>query len=424
MEKITERLEVYLGDRRIGLLIRENGRLAFVYDRQWLDNPSSHPLSLSLPLREAPFADFETRTWFGNLLPEGDFLNAVARRLGRSTGDIFGLLFDLGGECAGAISLLPTGKASLEAGRYQQFSEDDLFALVSADPPLPLLAGETGVRLSLAGAQNKVPVYVDGDKILKATGTLATTHILKPPIRAAIALPHTVQNEAFCMQLAGKMGLVVPKAQVRAVRDQSFYLVERFDRRSEQGRIARLHQEDFCQALGVEANLKYEESGGPSLVAIWRLLRTHSAAPAVDGLQLLRWVGFNFLIGNADAHGKNLALLYGEDGSVRLAPFYDLLCTAVYPQPDQRLALRLGGERRPERLRRRHWERLAEELEIAPRAVFGELERLTRTCEKTAEALVGEFTDRYGCGETMNAVLGVIRRRSGQAWAFLGGRPD
>jgi serine/threonine-protein kinase HipA len=144
----------------------------------------------------------------------------------------------------------------------------------------------------------------------------------------------------------------------------------------------------------------------------------------VDGLQLLRWVGFNFLIGNADAHGKNLALLYGEDGSVRLAPFYDLLCTAVYPQPDQRLALRLGGERRPERLRRRHWERLAEELEIAPRAVFGELERLTRTCEKTAEALVGEFTDRYGCGETMNAVLGVIRRPSGQAWAFLGGRPD
>jgi serine/threonine-protein kinase HipA len=424
MEKITEQLEVYLGDRRIGRLSRENGRLAFVYDRQWLDDLRSHPLSLSLPLREAPFADFETRTWFGNLLPEGDFLNAVARRLGRSTGDVFGLLVDIGGECAGAIRLLPPGEASPEAGRYQPFGEDELFALVSADPPLPLLAGETGVRLSLAGAQNKVPVYVDGNKIFKATGTLATTHILKPQIHTAISLPHTVENEAFCMQLAGKLGIVVPNAQVRAVRNLNFYLVERFDRRREQGRIERLHQEDFCQALGVEANLKYEESGGPTLLAIWRLLRSHSSAPAVDGRQLLRWIAFNFLIGNADAHGKNLALLYNETGSVRLAPFYDLLCTTVYPELDQRMAMRLGGERRPDRLRRRHWERLAEELGISPRAVFGELENLTQAIENTAEALAGEFNDRYDSGDTMNSILEIIRRRCGRAWAFLGGRSE
>lgn len=424
MEKIIEQLEVTLGDRRIGILSRHNGRLAFVYDPQWLDDPLSHPLSLSLPLRGAPFADFETRNWFGNLLPEGDFLNAVARRLGRSTGDVFGLLVDLGGECAGAISLLPQGKAAAETGGYQPFREDELFTLVSADPPLPLLAGETGVRLSLAGAQNKVPVYVDGNNILKATGTLVTSHILKPPIHTAISLPHTVENEAFCMQLAGKLGLVVPNAQVRSVRHLNFYLVERFDRRSKRGQIERLHQEDFCQALGVEANLKYEESGGPSLSTIWRLLRSHSSAPAVDGRQLLRWISFNFLIGNADAHGKNLALLYSETGSVRLAPFYDLLCTTVYPELDQRMAMRLGGERRPDRLRRKNWERLAEELEISPRAVFGELENLAQKIEKAAEALAGEFNDRYDCGETMNTILEIIRRRSGRAWAFLGGRPE
>lgn len=421
---VSEQLAAYLGDRRIGMLGREDGRLSFRYGRQWLDDPRSHPLSLSLPLREAPFGDSETRTWFGNLLPEGDFLNAVARRLGRSTSDVYGLLVDLGGECAGAISLLPPGTAPQTAGHYQKLNEDEVFALVSANPPYPLLAGEKGVRLSLAGAQNKVPVYVDDSGIHKATGALATTHILKPPIRAAIALPHTVENEAFCMQLAGRLGLVVPSAQVLAVRGQSFYLVERFDRRRAQGRIERLHQEDFCQALGVEANLKYEESGGPSLAAVWRLLRKHSAAPALDGRQLLRWVAFNFLIGNADAHGKNLALLYGEDGSVRLAPFYDLLCTAIYPELDQRLAQRVGGERRPDRLRRRHWDRLAEDLEIAPRAVFGELERLTQACEKTAEALAREFTDRYSCGETLNAILEVIRRRSARAWAMLGGRLD
>lgn len=104
---MIEHLDVYMRDIRVGNLSRENGRLTFEYDRQWLASPERHPISLSLPLRESPFAAAETRTWFGNLLPEGDVLNAVARRLGRSTGDVFGLLVDLGGECAGAVSLLP-----------------------------------------------------------------------------------------------------------------------------------------------------------------------------------------------------------------------------------------------------------------------------------------------------------------------------
>ncbi len=418
----TERLEVYLDIRHVGTLHREGGRLAFQYGRMWLEDPQSHPLSLSLPLRETPFSDNATRTWFGNLLPEGDLLTSVARRLGRSTGDVFGLLVDLGGECAGAVSLLPPGVSPLKAGGYQRLSEDELHTLVSGDPASPLLAGETGVRLSLAGAQNKVPVFIDETGCHKATGTLATTHILKPPIRAALPLPHTVENEAFCMQLAVRLGLDVPQAEVRSVRGQTFYLVERFDRVREQEEVTRLHQEDFCQALGIEANLKYEESGGPSLADIWRLLREHSAAPAADSRQLLRWVGFNFLIANADSHGKNVALLF-SNGAVRLAPFYDLLCTAIYPQLDQRLALRLGGERRPEKLRRRHWEDLAGELRIAPRAILGELGRLTRTIEPEAEALAREFTARYGCGETMEAILKIIRRRAGRAWASLGGRP-
>jgi len=420
----NEQLDVYLRGRLVGGLIRDNGRLSFHYDRSWLDDPFAHPLSLSLPLREAPFADSETRGWFGNLLPEGDVLHAVARRLGRSTGDIFGLLVDLGGECAGAVRLLVPGRTPEEGGGYQCLDENDLYALVTDVPPLARLAEEQGMRLSLAGAQNKVPVYVDEAGIFLATGARATSHILKPQIHAAIDLPHTVENEAFCMKLAGRLGLVVPAVRVGRVRDRNYCLVERFDRRRSQDQIERLHQEDFCQALGIEANLKYEEGGGPSLAVIWRLLRRHSAAPAVDGRQLLRWIGFNFLIGNADAHGKNIALLYGSDGSVRLAPFYDLLCTAVYPAIDRRLALRLGGERRPERLRRRHWEGLAEEFGIATRAVFAELKQLTQAIEKTAEDLAGQFMDRYACEETMNGILEIIRQRSSWAWAVLGGRPD
>lgn len=421
---MSEHLDVYMRDIRVGNLSRENGRLTFEYDRQWLASPERHPISLSLPLRESPFADAETRTWFGNLLPEGDVLNAVARRLGRSTGDVFGLLVDLGGECAGAVSLLPLNQTPLAKGHYQRLGEAELFALVASDSPPPLLAGEEGVRLSLAGAQNKTPVYVDIIGLCKATGTLATTHILKPPIRAAIPLPNTVENEAFCMQLAEKLGLIVPKAEIRTVRNQTFYLVERFDRHFNGTMVERLHQEDTCQALGVEANLKYEESGGPSLAAIWRLLLQHSAAPALDARQLLRWAGFNFLIGNADAHGKNLSLLYGNNGSVRLAPFYDLLCTACYPQLDLRLAMRLGGERHPNKLRRRHWELMSEELNIPSKTIFNELERLTRAIETTADSLAADFRKNYDCNETLSAIQEIIRQRSSRTWAMLGGRPD
>lgn len=416
-------LIVYLREQRIGVLVQNQGHLAFHYDRAWLLAPDRHPLSLSLPLRETPFDDAATRTWFGNLLPEGDALTAVARRLGRSTGDTFGLLVDLGGECAGAVSLIPPEAEISQQGDYQRWSDDELLSLASADPPPPLLAGETGGRLSLAGAQNKVPVYVDDTGWFKCIGTWATTHILKPPIRSAIPLPHTVENEAFCMQLAERLGLVVPQAEIRMIRDQSFYLVERYDRIRRDGRVVRLHQEDTCQALGIEANLKYEESGGPTLAVIWRLLRNFSAAPAVDARQLLRWISFNFLIGNADAHGKNLSLLYDSDGSVRLAPFYDLLCTDCYSQLDKRMAMRIGGERHPEELRRSHWERLAEELEIRPKVLLNELEGLTRVIESHAAHLVEEFKGSHDCGETMTGIQEVIRKRSSRAWAMLGGRP-
>ena len=419
-----EYLQVFLNDRLVGTLRRVSAGLTFAYDREWLDHPQSHPLSLSLPLREIPFTDQQTRTWFGNLLPEGDVLTAVARRLGRSTGDIFGLLVDLGGECAGAVRLLSPDSETSEVGHYQQLSEKELYHIVTADPPLPLLAGESGVRLSLAGAQNKVPVLVDGDKIYKATGSLATSHILKPPIRAIVSLPYTVENEYFCMQLADRLGLFVPHTRIATVGNQNFYLIERFDRYRSQGKVERLHQEDFCQALGIEANLKYEESGGPALTSIGKLLRRHSSAAAADMRQLLRWIVFNFLIGNADAHGKNLALLYGRNGSVRLSPFYDLLCTAAYPELDQRLAMRIGGERKPERLRRHHWERLAEELDIAPRAIFAEMRTLTQLIEKAAEELVEEVQATGESADIVTAINEIIRRRTARAWAFLGGRPD
>lgn len=421
---MIDELIVCLRERRVGVLRQREGRLAFGYDEEWLQAPERHPLSLSLPLREEPFADSATRTWFGNLLPEGDVLAAVARRLGRSTGDIFGLLVDLGGECAGAVSLIPPGGEFSQQGHYEKLSDDELLSLASADPPPPLLAGETGVRLSLAGAQNKVPVFVDAMGIYKSIGAWATTHILKPPIRSAVPLPQTVENEAFCLQLAKELGLVVPQAEILTIREQNFYLVARFDRQRQDDRVVRLHQEDTCQALGIEANLKYEESGGPGLAAIWKLFRKYSATSAADARQLLRWIGFNFLIGNADAHGKNLSLLYGSDGSVSLAPFYDLLCTACYPQLDPRLAMRIGGERHPHKIRRLHWERLAEELEIPPKLILRELEGLTSVIEKRAANLADRFGRRYGDSATIEEIQKVIRQRSSWAWAILGGRPD
>ena len=276
-------------------------------------------------------------------------------------------------------------------------------------PNRPLLAGEKGIRLSLAGAQNKLPVFIDDkQKICIATGNSPSTHILKPPIPRIEA---SVENEAFCMTLASRMRLPVASVLIRKNQD-TILVVSRYDREQKgAGTVFRLHQEDFCQALGILPEQKYESEGGPSLERCFALLKDHSIRPAADQRALLGWVIFNVLIGNADAHAKNLSILFTDKGP-RLAPFYDLLSTQVYPHLADKFAMKIGGENRPRWLHTRNWERFADAVSLKRRYVLNMVSDMASRIVSVAEPLAKSFDETHDGGKIVGKIMEPLRKRA------------
>jgi serine/threonine-protein kinase HipA len=386
-------LDVYLNETLVGELQQEGGELAFRYAPGYLNVPAPLPLSRHLPLGSEEFSDAATRAFFANLLPEGGMREQVARALGLSPGNVFGLLEALGGDCAGAVSVVRPGELPKRQSSYKRLGSVELEARLAELPAHPLLAGEEGVRLSLAGAQNKLPIYFDGHDFHLPQGSAPSSHILKT------AIPHledTVLNEVFCMNLAARLALNVPEATVIRSGNARVYMVARYDRqRTEDGGLLRLHQEDFCQALGIPPELKYEKEGGPGFAGCFELVREWSSEPLADVAALLRWALFNFLIGNADAHGKNLAFLYAA-GSVRLTPFYDLLSTAVYERRvDNKFAMKMGSQKDPRYLSGHNLERFATEIKVGLRVVKAQLRELSDRMKAEVPPLAEEYRRSY-----------------------------
>lgn len=273
---MSRALDVYLADRKAGTLRQDDGgRLAFTYEATYLTSADARAISVSMPLRDEPLADEIARPYFSGLLPDERARARLASALHISEGNAFGLLEIIGGECAGALSLFPKGQQppKQEGADIEELVPARLTDLLGKLRSRPLLGGEEGVRMSLAGAQDKLAVCVDGDVIGLARDGRPTTHILKPFITA---LEGSVENELFCMRLARKMKIAAPKVEMRSAGNISFILVERYDRlRQKQGGILRLHQEDFCQALSVPPELKYESEGG-TLQDMAEAIRTHA----------------------------------------------------------------------------------------------------------------------------------------------------
>ncbi len=364
-------LNVFWDTELIGRLSKSGGQdMSFQYASSYLASPQSQAISLSLPLQEGAFSGSVSQTWFANLLPEGEIRGNVAQKLGISQRNEFAMLKAIGGDCAGALRLLPESVSNVSEGKLIPLPWNELESKISSSPRPSLLAlvlqdGE--IRLSLAGAQDKLPVHIANGRLALPSGNAASTHLLKI---SNGNFPGLVQNELFCLTLARKVGLSVPNAEM-AKTETSILLVERYDRYTDfDGVVHRLHQEDFCQALGSPPELKYENEGGPSLDVIFAALERGSQTPLPDKRELLKWVFFNFIIGNADAHAKNVSFLYGKKGEEigpRLAPFYDLVCTEVYDQLAKKQAQKIGGENRPWYVARRHWERFASLIEVNPK---------------------------------------------------------
>lgn len=415
----AEDLDVKFGGKRVAVVdVTRHDRLVLTYDKAWLRSDRAFPISISLPLRADPFDDGAAQAFFANLLPEGQARQAICSRLGISVANDVELLRAIGGECAGALSIgphRPVGRRPGEEG-YERLTDARLAKLVDDDAIVPLLIGGPPTRLSLAGAQDKLPVAVfDGELYLPLEGA-ASSHILKLPNPRYRHLP---LNEAFVMGLAARLGMVVASAEVVTKTDPPSLLVERYDRRRiGDDEIERLHQEDLCQALGLPPIHKYEQEGGPTFASAVKIVRDHVSSPLVDVRRLLEWQAFNVIAGNSDGHGKNLAILY-DGGDLRLAPFYDLLSTRQYPGLDRRLAMSVGSRRDPAELHRPQWEQLARDVGIGPRVVIETVSSIAERCVEVLPAWTREFRHRNGNRAVLQTLPRWITRQARKVLANL-----
>ena len=410
---MTDRLSVWWDGRISGCLyLGPDGETLFAYDAAWLADPKAPTLSFSLPKQAEPFKRSAVQAFFGGILPEEGQRTAIARALGVSADNEFRLLEYLGGEVAGALMLLPEGEtpASPSDAAPKLLDDDALVQLLDHLPLRPMLAGEDGLRLSLAGAQSKLPVLlIDGQIALPAPGQ-PTSHILKPPISR---FEGTTENEYFCMSLASAIGLDVAAVEMRVVAERSFLLVTRYDRAvSAGGSVTRLHQQDFAQALGVPSHRKYASEGGPIFPDCFALLRRAATRPAREILKLLDAAIFNVIIGNADAHAKNFSLLHSGGnggGAITLAPLYDLLSTVIYPDLHVKLAMKIGGKAVLEDIEPRHWERFAADAQLGAPFVRA---RIGQLCDAVIVAIDGEFVKALPLAADFSAAKAVVRERA------------
>lgn len=404
---MTSQLVVMFSNNPVGqIVLDEKRRWIFQYDSAWLKNSDAFPISIQLPLQEAPFDPDYAKPFFANLLPEGAVRNLIAKKLQVSEGNVFELLKRLGGECAGALSLYPTPQSAQGRGNYSAISFAEFDQLLDNVSQRPLLLVDKNARLSLAGAQEKVPVYIKETDLFFPENGAASTHILKP------AMPHfegSVQNEAFCMGLARDMGLLVPEIEIRSGNQgRSAFLIKRYDRQiNRNGSIMRLHQEDFCQALGLMPDQKYQNEGGPAFSDCFEILDHDVTQPALDKKRLIEWAVFNFLIGNCDAHAKNISLLISTD-TIQLAPFYDLMSTAVYEGLSEKMAMKIGGHYERDIIAARHWEKFADDIGVKPTIVLQILKKFSDELPKFAKTEGPKFSAQHGGAETVTKIIAVI----------------
>jgi serine/threonine-protein kinase HipA len=395
-------LLIFDDQARVATVETDQGAPRLVYEEAWRSGPRAFPVSLTMPLDRAEHAPDVVVPWLMNLLPEGEPLRAMSRAIGVAQDDILGLIAQTGGDLAGGLTIgrpRPANGPDL----LPIPSEDDLERIIEDLPSRPFLVGEEGVSMSLAGAQDKLPLALADGRLAVPIGGVSSTHILKPDNPR---LPGSVQNEALCMVLARRCGLPVAPVTTGIAGARAYLLVTRYDRVQDAARTVRLHQEDFCQALGRPPVAKYQHNSsgvpGPSLAEMFDVVRQHMTAR--DTNRLLDAVIFNVAIGNVDSHAKNYSILL-QPGRALLAPLYDLMSELDWPNITPNHAQDVGGQRRGRHIYGRHWRRMAQETGLAGpatvRRVTAVVARILAELPAAMEEVAampagGERLDRFG----------------------------
>lgn len=401
--------DVLLHDKLVGCLEPRGRGIRFTYAAEALDEFSIPPLSLSLPKRAEPYADSVAGAFFRNLLPEQAYRRLVVSTIGSATENDLALLGAIGGECPGAVSIWPVGERPSSPPKHRSLSEGEIEGLFSAGGQGELAAALTRGRLSLAGAMEKIALLRDSKGWWLPLNGAITSHILK---QAAVRFEHLLENELFCSKLANVVDLGVSSVGLVS-KNVRVFQAERYDRVMVDGDLTRLHQEDFCQALGIDPSRKYQHDGGPGIKNCARTILRYSAAPVIDLDRLVSWVGFNYLIGNEDAHAKNLAFLHTSTGTT-LAPFYDIVSTTVYEGLERRMSMKIGRAWDGRNVQGADWRLLARHVDLpwpAVREILSELADRVSTSLPDANATAFEL---YGHSSIYESITKVVTDRLAQ----------
>jgi len=357
----------------------------FTYDPQWIKSPVCRSLSLSMPINaSAEIRGAVVANYFDNLLPDNEQIRKrLKTRFGTKSDRAFDLLEAIGRDCIGAVQLLPTGTAPIgfDQIQYKTLSEAGVAGLLRLAQGLP--AQETDAhkdfRISIAGAQEKTALLKIGKQWCLPKGATPTSHIFKLPIGLVggyqFDLSHSVENEWLCLKFLSALGLPVASADIGQFEDQKALIVERFDRRwiparaGKQRWLARLPQEDFCQALGVSPDDKYEASGGPGILAALKILQGSQSASLDQSIFIIAQFAF-WLLAATDGHAKNFSIRLHANDKYEMTPLYDVISAwpmigkgpRSLPFQDAKMAMAIRGKNPHSRIaeiQTRHWKALA-----------------------------------------------------------------
>lgn len=406
-------LDVIINSQHVATLSDNAGVWSLGYTSEWEASPESYDLSPALPRHKGTLTDTSSsrpvQWFFDNLLPEEQARALLANDAKVEFADAFGLLSYYGSESAGAITLLPDGRLPQASG-LQPLSDAQLSERIRHLPRVALTTGAPK-RMSLAGAQHKLPIVMMEDSLFEPIGSTPSTHILKPDHPHRDLYDATSVNEWFVMNIAGAVGLDVPDVTIRRV-PEATYLIERFDRRRVHDQLERIHVLDACQLLTLDKSFKYQQATTATLQKVLGLVRN----VAQTRIQLFKWLVFNILVGNNDAHLKNLSF-FVRPNAYQLAPHYDLLCTAVYgdsaaPWLDAELVWKPEGIRTHAEVTKASVISLGEAIGVRPLLAQKIIGTLVPGVENAARALLDKHADNWNAGEcrlVRRIVHGVIR---------------
>jgi serine/threonine-protein kinase HipA len=426
---MSRKLNVYLHGRKAGELCEdEQAQLTFSYEPD-----AKEPLSVRMPLHAkfdgsfkhdglvkydgtvhaalaAQFPHSYAFPFFENLIPEGRQLEIIAARMQIPENNPFSILEKIGGDCAGAVSLYEGIIPDKTTGPLREISEKEMARIIGELPENPLLIGaDNPPRLSLAGAQSKFAVCKSEKKYFYPNDSYPSTQIIK--IESSI-FKNILHNELFCIMLGQSLGLNVPQVELCETDGKLFLDITRYDRFVTADKCERIHQEDFCQVLGYPSGKKYQADGGPSIRDYHKAIIKYNFNKITDSFSFLQWIAFNYIIGNTDAHAKNLSLLH-KGGQVELAPFYDLLSTEIYSKKlTTKTAMLINGKDHYEKIRKKDFMELYKQLDLNPLQTMKNVShRFEKTMEKAQVLQKHLNSDKQTESPVYDEIIGVMEKR-------------